>query len=73
MTYRGKIKNGQIALDERVTLPEGTVVSVDVIEDGADFPTIWDRLLELAGTVGGLPVDMAQNHDHYLYGLPKNQ
>jgi hypothetical protein len=28
----------------------------------------WRRF---AGTVRGLPSDMALNHDHYLHGLPK--
>jgi hypothetical protein len=28
-------------------------------------------LLEVAGSVPGLPADYAQNHDHYLHGLPK--
>jgi hypothetical protein len=28
----------------------------------------WRRF---AGTVRGLPPDMALNHDHYLHGLPK--
>jgi hypothetical protein len=35
-------------------------------------PTIWDKLLELAGTVEG-PPDWAENHDHYLYGTPKRK
>jgi len=28
-------------------------------------------LLRLAGTAEGLPPDLAANHDHYLYGLPR--
>jgi hypothetical protein len=28
-------------------------------------------LLDLAGTVDGLPEDFSINHDHYLYGTPK--
>ena len=32
---------------------------------------IWDRLREFAGTAEGLPEDLAENHDHYLYGTPK--
>lgn len=28
-------------------------------------------LLELAGTAHGLPPDLAENHDHYLYGGAK--
>ena len=36
-----------------------------------DSPTIWAKLRALAGTAEGLPSDAAKNHDHYLYGLPK--
>jgi hypothetical protein len=27
--------------------------------------------LRVAGTARGLPSDLAENHDHYLYGMPK--
>jgi hypothetical protein len=30
-----------------------------------------EALLDLAGTVDGLPPDYAENHDHYLHGLPR--
>jgi hypothetical protein len=30
-----------------------------------------EALLELAGTVEDLPPDYAENHDQYLYGLPR--
>ena len=78
MTYRGHIKNGQITLDEPVELPEGAVVNVDLVavepaENGQEQPTIWEKLLKLAGTVEGLPSDLAKNHDHYLYGVPKKE
>jgi hypothetical protein len=28
-------------------------------------------LLRVAGTAEGLPSDLAENHDHYLYGAPR--
>ena len=34
MTYRGHVKNGQIALDEPAHLPEGAQVNVEVMEAG---------------------------------------
>lgn len=76
MTYRGHVKDGQIAFDEPVVLPEGAAVCVEVVESPAEGgvageATIWAKLLEIAGTVEGLPPDMAENHDHYLYGAPK--
>jgi hypothetical protein len=30
-----------------------------------------EALLEVAGAIEGLPPDYAQNHDHYLHGLPR--
>ncbi len=33
MTYRGHIRNGQIALDEPARLPEGAPVSIDLIDE----------------------------------------
>jgi hypothetical protein len=30
-----------------------------------------DALQALAGTVRGLPPDLAEQHDHYLHGVPK--
>ena len=30
-----------------------------------------EALLEVAGTVAGLPPDYAEHHDHYLHGLPR--
>ena len=32
----------------------------------------WGEALKgVAGSASGLPSDFAQNHDHYLHGLPK--
>jgi hypothetical protein len=30
-----------------------------------------EALLEVAGSVRDLPPDYAENHDHYLHGLPR--
>ena len=30
-----------------------------------------DFVQRVAGTAQGLPPDLAENHDHYLYGTPK--
>lgn len=32
MTYRGHVRNGQIALDKPAQLPEGVEVSVEIVE-----------------------------------------
>ncbi len=38
---------------------------------GATEPSGTDFLLQIAGTADGLPPDLAQNHDHYLYGTSR--
>ena len=35
--------------------------------------SVWDALLEFAGTAEGLPPDLAENQDHYLHGAPKRK
>jgi hypothetical protein len=70
MTYRGHVKNGQITLDQPVALPEGAEVNVELVSNGQEQPTIWDKLRALAGTIDG-PEDWAKNHDHYIHGTPK--
>ena len=32
--------------------------------------TLSEALLEFAGVAQALPADMAENHDHYLHGVP---
>jgi hypothetical protein len=66
MTYRGRVENGQIVLDSSARLPEGAIVEVKPIALGHD-PA--DDLADEA-VATGIP-DLAYQHDHYLYGLPK--
>jgi len=77
MEYRGRIQKGVVVFDGELKLPEGAEVAVRVVQpaktDEQTRPSIWDKLLELAGTVEGLPPDMAENHDHYLHGTPKKK
>jgi hypothetical protein len=51
-----RVKAGVAELERQQTPPERS---------------IWDALLEFAGTAEGLPPDLAENHDHYLHGAPK--
>ena len=77
MTYRGHVENGAIRLDDLVTLPEGAQVRVELIAPTPDSPTdqggltLYDRLKPVVGAAKGLPVDLAENHDHYLHGRAK--
>ena len=56
---------------------EGTKVRITT-EMEPRTPTIWDKLRELAEKFESrpccnLPSDLSINHDHYLYGTPKQQ
>jgi hypothetical protein len=53
-----RVKAGLAELERQQTPPERSV---------------WDALLEFAGTAEGLPPDLAENHDHYLHGAPKRR
>ncbi|MGD0094623.1 MAG: hypothetical protein ABSE73_32335 [Planctomycetota bacterium] len=80
MTYLGKVKGCAVVLERAPGLADGTEVRVELEavrrprkHRDAKLDDLWDGLLKLAGTVKGLPVDMAENHDHYLYGTPKRK
>jgi hypothetical protein len=85
MTARGKIKNGKVVLDDPNALPDGTEVEVRPAKKRkptgkakkpktkARPKTLADRLANVMGKATGLPPDAAANHDHYLYGTPKQQ
>ena len=71
MRYTGHVRNGVVVLDGKPSLNEGARVSVEV-EDGSEAArTLAQRLGSLIGTAKGLPLDLAENHDHYLHGRPK--
>jgi len=71
MTYRGRVKNGVIVLDDLVDLPDGTAVDVSRVEGDTPRPSLHERYKDLIGIADGLPPDMAENHDHYIHGAPK--
>ncbi len=77
MTYRGRVKNGVVVLDDSVKLPEGAEVKVDLLAASPvhpaeeEIPTVYERVEAFVGKVHGLPPDASINLDHYLYGLPK--
>ena len=76
MECTGKVEGGVVVFDSESPLAEGTVVRIVAIEERpTDKPaagsTLGEMLLSFAGKAAGLPADMAKNHDHYLYGVPK--
>jgi len=78
MTYRGKVKNGVVVLDDPKAIPEGAEVSVRPLKGNARKgggkgrpATMYERYKRFIGKAKGLPADLAINHDHYLHGRPK--
>lgn len=35
------------------------------------IPTLYERLKPIIGKAKDLPSDFAENHDHYIHGVPK--
>ena len=72
MSFIGTVtEEGVVTLPPEAKLPPGTQVRVMPISSAADDRSIGQKLLELAGSVKGMPSDLAVNHDHYLHGTPK--
>ena len=78
MTYRGKIKDGVVVLDDPSGLPDGTEVNVRPVKirsktatPNLGIPSLYERMKPFIGMGEGLPPDASQNVDHYLYGAPK--
>jgi hypothetical protein len=75
MVYRGIVKNGVVVLRDGTDLPDGTEVHIEPVGQGESLPiagpTLAEQFGDVIGTVPDLPVDMAEQHDHYLHGAPK--
>lgn len=76
MTVRGTIINGVAVPQNGQPLPEGSAVEITVLPDSSaskDATDLTVLLQRWAGQAQGLPSDLADQHDHYLYGLPKSE
>ncbi len=71
MSFQGVVSNGAIVLENRLPLPDGTKVIVSIQELPKAASPLGEMLLRHAGKAQGLPDDSAAQHDHYLYGTPK--
>jgi len=56
---------------EKLSSTEQLQLRVWLNERLPDKRPLVEKLLEVAGSAGNLPPDFAQNHDHYIHGLPK--
>jgi hypothetical protein len=75
-TYSGEVRNGSVVFDGGVPpLLEGARLRIEVVEaigEGDEAtPTLADRLRSVIGAAKGLPADLAEQHDHYIHGTPK--
>jgi len=72
-TYMGEIRDGVVVFEGTPPpLPAGTRVRVEPIGPEQDStPTLAERLKSVIGAVKGLPPDLAEQHDHYIHGVPK--
>ncbi|MCY3023034.1 MAG: hypothetical protein NTW87_29000 [Planctomycetota bacterium] len=68
---RNRARKGANGRD-KLPKPAGTAKGLTRHCD-AETEGLWQGLLRFAGTAKGLPPDMAENHDHYLYGTPKRK
>jgi hypothetical protein len=80
MKYSGNVKEMSITAtvkDDAIKLPPGFHVpdgtTVHIIFEGTEGRTLAERYAGLIGITDALPVDMAENHDHYLHGAPKKE
>ena len=67
MGFVGVVSKGAVVLPPDANLPDGTEVRVEPL---AAKP-LAERLSAVIGIVHSGPPDLAENHDHYLYGTPK--
>ena len=77
MTYRGRMKNGVVVVENPEGLREDDEVIVEPVSpppkeaEGEACPTLYEQFKSFIGIAKGLPPDLAENHDHYLHGRPK--
>lgn len=67
MSITVTIENDMIKLPPGVHVPDGTTARI-TFESGK---TLAEQYAGLIGITDALPEDMAENHDHYLHGAPK--
>lgn len=72
MTFKGKVSGGVVLLEDPCAFREGTEVRVVAVQRPRKRKLLLsEKLIKWAGRAKGLPCDLAENHDHYLHGRPK--
>ena len=70
MSITAIVEQNTIRLPPGVAWTDGTQVRVEPLA-AASAPTFADRYAGFIGAVKDAPRDLAENHDHSLYGTPK--
>jgi predicted DNA-binding antitoxin AbrB/MazE fold protein len=78
ISIKGKFQNGVAQPSEPIDDREGQTVIITFVEDGvaetgANDSSGWDQLMQIIdrNTMDMGVEDLAHQHDHYLYGKPK--
>jgi len=71
MSITANVINDTIKLPEGVHLEDQTEVIITT--KNISRPTLAARFKDLTGAAGSGIGDLADNHEHYLYGLPKSR
>jgi hypothetical protein len=74
MSFIAVVENGAIKVPAGVDFPDGTRVVVAPAEEVTPMggePSLFESLSEFVGCIDSGLGDLADNHDHYLYGSPK--
>ncbi len=67
MTYKGHIENGMVVLDENANLPDGALVTIQLVAARpAGHIALVEHYRGLIGALDGFPEDWSENHDTYL-------
>jgi hypothetical protein len=66
----GRVQNGKLELEHPLGFPDGTPVRVHI---ELRRESLAECLKDVIGKIEGLPPDYARNHEHYLYGTPKQE
>ena len=75
MSFTATVENDTIKLPPGVHLPNGTKVTVEPEPEkrteGDETQSLYESLKPFIGCINTGLGDLADNHDHYLYGTPK--
>lgn len=70
MSITATVINDTIKLPEGTHLEDGTPV---IVLPQPKRQTMAERYKDFIGCIKDAPSDLADNHDHYLYGTPKRK